>query len=70
MLKYQKDRKCQIPKRKDDQKRKILTSILEYDDELEEDSDFEEEPAVSVSSEDRLKLLTKIGRAVRISHSK
>ena len=55
-----------VPKRKGEEKRKILISILEYDNDLEENSDLEDEPAISVSSEDRLKLFTKLGRAVRL----
>ena len=56
-----------IPKRKDSEKRKTLISILEFDDELEEDLDLEDEPSIEISSEDRLKLFTKIGRAIRLN---
>ena len=61
------DRKNLIPKRKDNEKRKTLISILEYDREHEDDSDLEDEPNIEISSEDRLKLFTKIGRAVRLN---
>ena len=40
---------------------------MEYDNELEENSDLEDEPTIEISSEDRLKLFTKIGRAVRLN---
>ena len=40
---------------------------MEYDNEFEENSDLEDEPTIEISSEDRLKLFTKIGRAVRLN---